>query len=113
MHLTVVDVDDDVAGVAAGQRTLLHLLHDTLEDGGHEAGVDRAAHDAVVEDQLAAPLQRIFLGVADGVLGLVRSSSSRAEAGHAVEVGLNEHVHLAVLWRRLGRQLAVTAFLRG
>ena len=96
--------DDDVAGVGTCQRTLLHLLHDTLEDGGHEAGVDRAAHDAVVEDQLAAPLQRILLGVADGVFRLV---------GHAVEVGLDEHVYLAVLWRRLGRQLAAAAFLRG
>jgi len=80
--------DDDVAGIGTGQRTLLHLLHDTLEDGGHEAGVDRAADDAVVEDQLAAPLQRILLGVADGVLGLV---------GHAIVVGLDEHVHLAEL----------------
>ena len=88
VHLTVVDVDDDVAGIGTGQRTLLHLLHDTLEDGGHEAGVDRAADDAVVEDQLAAPLERILLGVADGVLGLV---------GHAVEVRLDEHVNLAEL----------------
>ena len=91
VHLTVVDVDDDVAGVGTGQRTLLHLLHDTLEDGGHEAGVDRAAHDAVVEDQLAAPLQRILLSVADGILGLV---------GHAVVVGLDEHVNLAGTWPR-------------
>ena len=88
VHLTVVDVDDDVAGIGTGQRALLHLLHDTLENGGHEAGVDATAHDAVVEDQLAAPLQRILLGVADGVLGLV---------GHAVEVRLDEHVHLAKL----------------
>ena len=88
VHLTVVDVDDDVAGVGTGQRTLLHLLHDTLEDGGHEAGVNRTTHDAVVEDQLAAPLQRILLGVADGVLGLV---------GHAIIVGLDKHVDLAEL----------------
>ena len=93
VHLTVEDVDDDVAGVGTGQRTLLHLLHDTLEDGGHEAGVDRAAHDAVVEDQLAAPLQGVLLGVADGVLGLV---------GHAVEVRLDEHVHLAELTATAG-----------
>ncbi len=88
MHFTVVYVDHDVAGVGAGQRTLLHLFHDSLEDGGHEAGIDGTADNAVVEDQLATPLQRIFLGVADGVLGLV---------GHAVVVGLDEHVHLAEL----------------
>ena len=88
VHLTVVDVDDDVAGVGTSEGALLHLFHDTFEDGGHEAGVDAAADDAVVEDELAAPLERIFLGVADGVFRLV---------GHAVEVGLDEHVDLAEL----------------
>ena len=88
VHLTVEDVDDDVAGIGTGEGTLLHLLHDTLEDGGHEAGVDAAADDAVVEDQFSAPVEGVFLSVADGVLGLV---------GHAFVVGLDEHVHLAEL----------------
>ena len=36
VHLTVVDVDDDVAGVGTCEGALLHLFHDTFEDGGHE-----------------------------------------------------------------------------
>ena len=88
VHFTVVDVDDDVAGVGTGEGTLLHFLHDTFEDGGHEAGVDGTADDAVVEDEFAAPVEGVFLSVADGVFSLV---------GHAVVVGLDEHVDFAKL----------------
>ncbi len=73
MHLTVIDIHADVTGVGTGERAFLHLGLDTLEDGGHEAEVDGTTHDAVVEFQLAAPLEVgdiLALEVEHGVLAV-------------------------------------------
>ena len=64
MHLAVIDDNADVAGVTARQRTLFHALHNALQDGGHEACINGTAHNAVDEDELAAPFQ------VDGLLAL-------------------------------------------
>ena len=59
MHLSVVHEHPDITGIRTGKRTFRHLLHDTLEDGRHEAGIDGTADYAVVELKLAAPFQVI------------------------------------------------------
>ena len=57
MHLTVVYHNADIAGIRTRQRPLLHLFHDTFEDRGQEAGVDRSADNSTVENQFAAPVE--------------------------------------------------------
>ena len=97
MHLSVIYDYAHVAGIATRQRALLHALHDALEDGGHEASVDGAAHNAVDEDELATPLQvdnLLALGV-DAVF--LAAESVNFGSGHTLVVGLNDEVHLAEL----------------
>ena len=98
MHLAVVDHDADVAGVGARQRALVHLLHDTLQDGGHEARVDGAADDCRVELQFAAPRQVVLLLAldVDHHVALARHLVV-LRFGHPLVVGLDDHVHLAEL----------------
>ena len=97
VHLTVVDVDADVAGVGTGQRAFLHLGLDTLEDGGHETDVDGTADDAVVELQLAAPLEVddfLALEVEHGVLAV---DLEVLWSFLALDVGTDEQVDFAEL----------------
>ena len=97
MHLTVIDADADIAGVGAGQRTLLHAAHDPLEDGREEASIDGAAYDAVDEDEFAAPLEVVNLRVADVHAILLAAEAVGAGGWHALVVGLDDEVHLPKL----------------
>ena len=65
MHLSIVDVDPDVTGIGAGQRSFRHLLVDTLQDSGHELEIDGSADNAVVELELAAPLEVLHIAGLD------------------------------------------------
>ena len=73
MHLAVVDEHADVTGVGTGKRSFDHALLDTLEDGRHEAQIDGATDDAVVELEFSAPFEVGHFGsldVEDGLLAV-------------------------------------------
>ena len=97
VHLAVVDAHAHVAGIGAGEGALLHAVHQALDDGGDEAGVDGAAHDAVAHHELAAPCQGYLLGVAHRHLEFLVAEAVGVGSGHAFGVGLNDEVHLAEL----------------
>ena len=97
MHLAVVDHYADVACVGAGEGTLLHAVHEALDDGGDEAGVDGAAYDAVIDHELAAPLQGYLLLVADIELELLAAELVGVGLGHAFGIRLDDEVPLAEL----------------
>ncbi len=62
MHLAVVEGHAYVTGVRSCQRPLLHLLHKPFNDRRNKTGVDSTAYYAVVEHELAAPIERYLLG---------------------------------------------------
>ena len=97
MHLTVINDDADVAGIRTRERTLLHLAHDTLQNSGHEAGIDGTADDAVDEHQLAAPFQVDNLFALGVDAELLTTEAIDLADGLTVGIGLDDEVHLAEL----------------
>ena len=97
MHLAIIDDHAHVAGVATRQRTVLHAVHDTLEDGGHEACVGGTTYHGVDEDELAAPLQVHFFAALDVHLELLAVDVERRRIGHALGVWLHNQVDLTKL----------------
>ena len=73
MHLTVIYIHAYVAREGTCKRTFAHLLVDTLEDGRHEACIDRTTYDTVVVLELTAPWKVEFfltLDVEDNFLAV-------------------------------------------
>ena len=97
MHLSVIDDDANVAGIASGQRTLLHALHDTFKDCRHEAGIDGSTHYRVDEDELAAPFQVDFLATLDVHLELLTAELIDRRLGHTLGIRLHDEVNLTKL----------------
>ncbi|GFI53460.1 hypothetical protein IMSAGC022_00047 [Alistipes sp.] len=107
MHLTVVDHDADVARIRSRKRAFVHLLHDTLQYRRHEAGIDGASDDRVVILQLTAPRQVVLLLALDVYRDILAVDLVLRRLGHALVIGLDDHVHLAEL-SRTARLLLVT-----
>ena len=97
MHLAVVHDDAYVAGIGTRQRSLFHLLHDTLEDGRHETGVYRTAHDGTVELQFAAPVEVVLFLVLHVERELLPVHLVLRGFGHAFVIGFDDQVHLPEL----------------
>ena len=97
MHLAVVDTYSHVAGIGAGKRSLLHAVHETLDDSRDEAGVNRTTHDTVVDHELAAPFERYLLGVAYIHLEFLVAKLICIGCGHTLCIRLNDKVYLAKL----------------
>ena len=71
MHLAIIYDNADVAGVRTCQRSMLHTIHDTLQDSWHETGIDSSTNHRVEEYQLATPLQGNFFAALDVHLELL------------------------------------------
>ena len=97
MHLAVIDVDPDVTGIRACQRSNLHLLHDTLEDGWHEARVNGAADNTVHIDELAAPREVYLLLVTVGQLDFLAGYLHHRLGLRTFLIGFDDHMNLAEL----------------
>ena len=97
MHLSVIDDDAHVASVGTRERTLLHALHHTLQDGGHETSVDGTTNHRVDEYEFAAPLQIDFFLAFDVHLELLTVDFERCRVGHSLGVRLQNQVDFAEL----------------
>ena len=102
MHLAVVNHHPDIAGIRTGQRPLFHLLHNPFQDGRHEAGVDRPAHDGAAKYELPAPRERYFLFGFDIQHQILTVHLIFPGIGHPLEIRLDYHPHLAELARAAG-----------
>ena len=97
MHLSVIYEYPDVAGVRAGERALGHLVHDTLENRRHEAGVDGSADNTVVELKLSAPVEVVgllALHIEDHILSV---NLELVGERHALDNRADEEVNLSEL----------------
>ncbi len=81
----------------AGERALLHAVHETLDDSGDEAGVNSTTHDAVAHHELAAPRQGYLLSVAHVHLEFLVAETIGVGHGHALGIGLDDEMNLAKL----------------
>ena len=97
MHLTVVDRHTNVARIRARQRPLLHLLHEPLQNRGHETAVNRPTDNAVIEDQLTAPVEVDLLLVLHVERDLLAPHFILNGVGRALFVGFDNKVHFAKL----------------
>ena len=97
MHLSVIDDDAHVAGIRAGERTLFHTFHDTLQDSGHETQVDSTTHNGVDEDELSTPLQVDLFLALDVHLELLTVDLERGWIRHSLCIGLHDQVNLTKL----------------
>ena len=99
MHLTIVDANAYVASVRTGERALLHAVHDTLNDGRDEAGVDSTTDDTVVDNELATPVEIHLLLVLDVHLELLVAELVGVGLRHSLAVRLDDEVYLTKLTR--------------
>ena len=97
MHLTVVDGNADIASVRSCQRTLVHLLHNTLQDSWHKACVDSTTNNRVVVLKLTTPLEVVLLLTLDIYGNLLAVYLIFRWLSNALIVRLDNHMYLTKL----------------
>ena len=97
MHLAVIYTYTHIAGIASGQRALLHAVHQALDYGGDESGIDSTAYYTVAHHELAAPFKRYLLSVTDIHLELLVAEAVGVGSRHTFGIGFDYQMHLAKL----------------
>src|SRR3712207_976255 len=97
MHLAIKYNDTNVTGVAVGQRSMFHAVHNTLQDSRHEACVNGTTNNRVDEYELATPLQINDFFTLDIHLELLITKLIVHGIRHAFSVRLYNQVYFAKL----------------
>ena len=97
MHLSVIDDDAHVAGIAASERSAFHSLHDTFQNSWHETGVDGTADNRVEEDELSAPFEVDLFTSFDVHAVFLSAELEHGRIWHAFSIRLDDEVYLAKL----------------
>ena len=97
MHLTIIDNNDYIASIRAGERSTLHSFHNPLEDSRHKARIDGTSYHAINKDKFTTPSKRNLLTVSYGNFKFLPSKFVHFRDIFSLYIGLDNKMNFSKL----------------
>ena len=97
MHLTVVDYNSHITGIASGKRSVLHTVHYAFQYGRHKPRIDSSAHHRVDKHKFASPFKFHFFTAFDVHFELLTIEFIHRRVGHSLCIRLHNQMYFTEL----------------